>query len=91
MYRMSGWRIVTPSEASTLEHKLSRAVCAGHLLAGRAARARARRVDCDDVVFEVAGTGLCLVHVTWKVETDAGWPRVESLNEMPTCHLPGER
>jgi len=60
--------------ASELEREASK----GHQLHGVNVKVVARRRDTDDVLFALQdGTSrLAVVHLTWKVETDAAWPRV---------------
>ncbi|MBI2393248.1 MAG: hypothetical protein HYV09_26925 [Deltaproteobacteria bacterium] len=74
---MSSWRAVTGSEAAKLEQQLAREATPGHPLHGRVFRAVARRLDRDDVAFEIMPGGLCVVHLTWAQPTDARWPRFE--------------
>jgi hypothetical protein len=80
---MSGWRPVTQQEAPKLEQELARELPAGHVLKSRTAEPQARRDDCDDVAFLVAGAGLCLVHLTWQVESDPRWPHSEFVEALP--------
>jgi hypothetical protein len=71
------WEVI--DEGGSLSEELRREVCPGHLLCNAQVRAIARRVDCDDVLFEVAGLAfsLAVVHLTWKQEQDAQWPWAE--------------
>lgn len=79
----SRWLAIEGRVATTLEDELRRETPVGHALHGRAVRAVARRQDCDDVAFEVAGAGLCVVHLTWQTETDARWPHVSFVDRLP--------
>lgn len=81
---MSGWRNLDEREASQLGRELLRELVDGHPLRGRLARAVARRDDCDDVAFDIAGGGLCVVHLTWAQEADARWPRFEFVRSLPS-------
>jgi len=80
---MSAWRPVDSHEAERLEHELARELPAGHILKERTVRAHLRRDDRDDVVFAVEGAGLCLVHLTWRAESDPRWPRSEFIDALP--------
>jgi len=50
-----------------------------HVLSGRTIRAVAARVDCDDVLFEVLGSGYAVVHLTWVSQRASipRWPMTE--------------
>ena len=78
----SGWRPVEGSVAARLEGELRREIPVGHALHGREVRAVARRDDRDDVAFEVADLGLCVVHLTWQRETDPRWPHAVFVAEL---------
>lgn len=78
-----GWRAIEGSEAATCEAELRRETPVGHALYGREVRAIARRGDRDDVAFEVARTGLCIVHLTWQRETDPRWPNAVFVPHLP--------
>jgi hypothetical protein len=80
---MSRWRELKEGERSRLTEELLRELADGHPLYGRAARAIARRIDCDDVAFDVGGSGLCVVHLTWAGRGDARWPRFEFVDHLP--------
>ena len=71
------WVALTDAQRSRFEEELRRELTPGHVLAGAAFRAIARRQDCDDVLFELVGDGVAVVHLTWSRETDARWPRTE--------------
>lgn len=73
------WRAVVGEERAALERELSRELPEGHVVSGKAVQAIARRADCDDVLFEVAGVGFAVVHLTWRRarEKNAAWPRTE--------------
>jgi hypothetical protein len=68
---------VTGEEASTLERELARGLPSGHALKGLPIKATARREDCDDVAYVLEEGTLCVVHLTWRVETDPRWPHCE--------------
>jgi hypothetical protein len=59
-----------------LADELRRELPPGHILAGVAVAARARRQDRDDVLFSVLdGSGrLAQVHLTYQPESDPCWP-----------------
>jgi hypothetical protein len=67
----------------SLEHQPARVVAEGHSLHGRPARAVARRIDDDDVAFEVERSRLCVVHLTWTGTGGARWPRFELVERLP--------
>lgn len=84
MTTMARWTQVTGEVAVALESELKRELPSGHALEGRAVRAVARRGDRDDVAYELDGHQLCVVHLTYQVETDRRWPSfmfVMSLDE----------
>jgi len=77
-----GWEPVEPT--AFIEDELRREMAVGHVLYGRAFTAVARRSGNDDVAFLVDGSRLCIVHLTWAVETRPEWPWtvfVETLEE----------
>ena len=63
-------------DASALERELCMELSAGHPLHGHSCRALARRLDCDDVLFEVGSKQLGVVHLTWRgrAEIDPTFP-----------------
>ena len=71
--------VAVGSERASLEEELRRELSPDNTLSGFNMRAIGRRVDCDDVLFEVcdakADFKLALVHLTWsgKVESSP-WP-----------------
>lgn len=84
MTTMAQWTRVSGDAAVTLESELKRELPSGHALQGRAVRAVARRDDRDDVAYEVDGHQICVVHLTYRVETDRRSPSftfVSSLDE----------
>jgi hypothetical protein len=83
---MSEMKFVTPwvpagQQGEDLVRELEREIGDRHPLWGRRTRALARRIDADDVLFEITGddTSYAVVHLTWsgKQEIDPRWPRVE--------------
>jgi hypothetical protein len=80
---MTRWHSVSGDEAQTLEHELARELPAGHALKGVKVRAVARRLDRDDVAFELEDGRCCVVHLTWNVETDPRWPHSELVSVLP--------
>jgi hypothetical protein len=75
----SHWQDVsgTPEVRDGLSAELCRELPAGHVLAGRRTDVVARCRRCDDVLIPVDDDAYAVVHLTWKRETDANWPRVE--------------
>jgi hypothetical protein len=67
------------NEGAALVAELHRETSAGHPLFGAKVRAIARRLDCDDVLFELLDNSsrVALVHLTYNVEQDANWPHTE--------------
>jgi hypothetical protein len=80
---MSVWSTVTAADAAALERELERELPAGYVLKTARLRAVARRIDCDDVAFELGDGRYCIVHLTWNVETNARWPRCEFVTSLP--------
>jgi hypothetical protein len=80
---VSRWRNLNDAEATKLGGELLRELAEGHPLRGCAARAVARRTDCDDVAFEIDRARLCVVHLTWAKEADARWPKFEFVECLP--------
>ena len=71
--------VAVGSERASLEEELRRELSPDNALSGFNVQAIGRRVDCDDVLFEVcdkkADFKLALVHLTWsgKIESIL-WP-----------------
>lgn len=80
---MSGWSRISGREAETLERELLRELPTGHVLTMLPVRAFARRLDRDDVAFELEDGRRCVVHLTWRVEADPDWPHWAFVNELP--------
>ncbi len=76
-----------------LEHELARELRRDSALHGKKARAVARRIDCDDVLFLADGQ-LAVVHLTWLGKTDPspGWPYTTHFDDweawMNECMVP---
>jgi hypothetical protein len=72
------WTAVDAEVARRLERELAAEISGRHGLFGRKARAIARRIGQDDVLFVVDGlsTPLAVVHLTWsgRRESDPIWP-----------------
>lgn len=70
------------SERASFEEELSRELSSDNTLVGFKVQVIGRRVDCDDILFEVydekASFKLALVHLTWsgKVEPSP-WPVIK--------------
>jgi hypothetical protein len=73
------WHEVSEADRAALEGELRRELSPDHVLAGKSARAVARRFDRDDVLFEIAGIGFAVVHLTYSKsrETSPRWPSSE--------------
>lgn len=76
------WRSITDDERRALEAELRRELGAGHPLSGMTSRALARRQDCDDVLFEVGGVGVAVVHLTWSREARSDGPSAEIYHSL---------
>ena len=50
-----------------------------HILYGLKTQALARRIDCDDVLFEIldGSQQVAVVHLTWTQEFEPSWPATE--------------
>ncbi|MBB6672278.1 hypothetical protein [Cohnella nanjingensis] len=86
------WESIEQGEQ--FETELLREVSESHPLYGKEITAIARRFDCDDVLFQVAGgekTYFVVVHLTWKMKVEAkGYPCCEffeSLKEFETKRM----
>ncbi len=79
---------------AVFEKELRREVSRRHPLYRRAAAAIGRRVDNDDVLFEVEdGTRRCaVVHLTWRRERSAEWPWTTFFDDLESwrrdCMIP---
>lgn len=64
------------ASAAKIAERLKKDLPNGHVLSGLELKAVAKRIDQDDVLFEVFGGDqpLAVVHITWKRETDPQWP-----------------
>jgi hypothetical protein len=80
---VSRWQGLSEGEAARLARELLSELAEEHPLHGRAARAVARRIDCDDVAFEIDSSGLCVIHLTWAGKGDMQWPRFELVEQLP--------
>jgi hypothetical protein len=79
--------VAVDSERASFEAELRRELSPDNALSDFNVQAIGRRVDCDDVLFEVRGEKadfrLALVHLTWsgKVETSP-WPIMELFADL---------
>ena len=79
---LTPWRLIEDSHeiqnrAGRLSERLQSEVPEKHVLHGLKVRAIATRIDRDDVLFEIEGSGemcLAVVHMTWRKESDPRWP-----------------
>lgn len=62
---------------------LERELSPAHVLRDRVVAALARRDDCDDVVVRLDDGRLCVVHLTWSVETNPRFPSCDFVSEIP--------
>ncbi len=86
------WEETTQDEQKALEAELKREVILGHPLYNMSVSAIARRTDCDDVLFAVAGSSsVAVVHLSYGVETNPFWPPTQffgSLDEWKERYKP---
>lgn len=80
---MSGWIPISGEDAARLEAELARELPEGHVLKPMRGRAFARRLDRDDVAFELDDGRRFIVHLTWSVESDPRWPQCEFVAQLP--------
>jgi hypothetical protein len=78
-----GWRPTEHHEAEALEHELRREVPVGHVLKGLRCLAVARNVTSDEVAYLLDDGRVGVVHLTWRIERDPGWPQVTFVAEIP--------
>lgn len=83
------WQAVV--EGAPLVRELRREMCEAHCLFDRNLDAIAKRADSDDVLFSIDGGlgGYALVHLTYRIETQAIWPHTAlfgSLDEFFLAH-----
>jgi hypothetical protein len=66
---------------AALESELARELPPNHVSSGRRVTPIAASAEEDDVLFEVAGVGLAVVHLTWsgRQESSPVWPRAQLL------------
>jgi len=59
------------------ESELYKEINKGHILFNLKAKAIAKKIDCDDVLFELENNEFALVHLTWtmKTEESSDWPK----------------
>jgi hypothetical protein len=80
-----------------LETELWKELSPQHSLFNKTVKAIARRIDCDDVFFELQDDGrrVAVVHLTWsgKEETDPRWPHAvffASRNDFAGSRMKGD-
>lgn len=73
-------------EGKALENELRRELSRKHVLRGKEFRAIGRRIDNDDVLFEVLGDSprYAVVHLTWRRERQAQWPWTMLYDDLAT-------
>ena len=77
-----GWEQIAPDERLALEAELEREVGRGHSLYSCPVEAIARRHDCDDVLFAVAGTStVAVVHLSYS-KADVLWPQTQTFSSL---------
>jgi hypothetical protein len=69
------WQPLAAAARGPFEHALQRELTAGHALFGRSARAIAKRIDTDDVLFALEDPEqLAVVHLTHARNRTPEWP-----------------
>ena len=92
------WEPIDPAMATKFEDEYATEIGKGHPLYGVPVRAVGRRIDRDDVLFQLL-RHLCdyaVVHLTWsgREESDPAWPGFELfLDEelMEKCIRPAQK
>lgn len=81
------WKTIEDeSEKKDLENELAEEVIEGHILYARDVKALARRIDMDDVLFEISeGSKIAIVHLTYSQETNPRFPLTEIYETMDEC------
>lgn len=76
--------VAVEEQDGPLVNELNREVCPGHPLHGAQTRALARRIDQNDVLFELLEPErrVAVVHLTWKRENDPRWPHAVLLPDL---------
>ncbi|NIT60695.1 MAG: hypothetical protein GWN00_32175 [Aliifodinibius sp.] len=67
--------------SQNIESELKKELNEGHKLYGKRLKVKARRIDNDDVLFELSDGNYAVVHLTWSVkkEINSDWPHTEIL------------
>ena len=77
------WEPVAPGAKQALEAELRREVTPGHLLYSVPVEAIARRVDCDDGLFAVAGaSAVAVVHLSYSPQIEPLWPDTQVFDNL---------
>ncbi len=77
------WESVIPEAKQPLEAELRREAMPGHPLYSVAVQAIARRQDCDDVLFAVAGASVvAVVHLSYSPQTSLLWPATQIFKSL---------
>lgn len=82
---MTEYKLPWASCDEHLEEQLQKEVSQGHVLYGVKAKAIARRVDTDDVLFELADHefNFAMVHLTWQEKPSSPeWPYTEMYRDF---------
>jgi hypothetical protein len=76
VHLLEPWSELVPGRREQMEAELARELSPEHPLHGEKVTAVAARSDRDDVLFEVAGHGVAVVHLTWSgcPERSPEWP-----------------
>jgi hypothetical protein len=78
------WKAVEGEEKKLLEQELLAELCTHHVLYSVPLELIGRSLTSDEVLVRLRGVGhqYAVVHLTWKPETSADWPRAEFFSDM---------
>ena len=69
-----GWVPLVGNAPRAAEAELARELHKKHILHGLRAVALAKRIDCDDYIFQLDDGRIAQVHLTYAVESTPDWP-----------------
>ena len=71
------------SSVGILKGEVRKEVAPSHVLFGKCVRAIARRIDCDDVLFELQTGQVACVHLTWSSNQETvPWPSTQIYSSL---------
>ncbi len=92
--REQGWRALTATERKEYGEQVQRELSAEHALAGVELKAKFRRGDCEDVVYELADYRVACIHHRSLSDTGSDYPYTvvyDSLQEWLDADRQGRR